>query len=142
MDVTARELREWLEALEPTALSPREDETYAALAFVAGQRVSLDDDDVRAASRRAVFLLATQGDPRLALDLNDRAVHAVARDLATEERQRELLAGLSALRTEAMGLPGVMGTIDRLLADGDLAWRSLALAILADELGEDEPDDV
>jgi hypothetical protein len=107
------------------------------LALIAGREVPLDPVEVRGAQRRGVQLLATGGDPQRGLDLNGRAVLAVASDLETDERRKALQAGLAAVRRRAQGLPHVTERIDTLAADPGLAWRWFAVTLLAEELSPD-----
>jgi hypothetical protein len=107
------------------------------LALIAGRVVSLDPAEVRGAQRRGVQLLATGGDPQRDLDLNGRAVLAVATDLETDERREALVASLAALRGRAEGLSHVTERIDALAADPGLAWRWFAVTLLAEELSPD-----
>ena len=116
-----------------------ERDAYAPLAYVAATGIAIDDDLLRAARRRAVLLLAAGGDPHRDLEPDGRAVRRLADDLDAPERRRELLAALTDLRAIAEGLDAVADALDRLLADPELAWRSLACALLADEVaGEAE----
>jgi hypothetical protein len=130
-------LRPWLEALEATAEGDRV-AASAALAFVAGHDVVRDVPELNAARRRAVLLLAAGGDPRRELGIDDRAVTALAADLASDERSAAFGRGLAALRGEAAGLSRATRAIDELLGDRDLAWSALACALLAEELAEDD----
>jgi hypothetical protein len=129
--------RSWLEQLEGQIGGSAPEEALVQLAFVAGQAVDLDDDELRAARRRALLLLAGGGDPRRPLATTDRAVLALAADVDLPERRVQLADGLAGLRLEATHLPGVEAALDRLLGDDELAWRSLACALLADELSDD-----
>lgn len=104
------------------------------LAWLAGRRVRLDEDELRGAIRRAELLLAAGGDPRRALELHGRAVTALAADLDRDEARAELRSGLAEL--DAGGLPRVGAELERLAADPDLAWRAYAGALLADELSD------
>lgn len=99
-----------------------------ALAAIAGEQVSLDEDELRGALRRAVLLLAAGGDPSRGLELDGRAVTALAADIAAPERAAELRAALAGLRAQRPDEAG------RLLADPDLAWRAFACALLAQAL--------
>jgi hypothetical protein len=110
----------------------------AVLALLAGREVSLEEEELRGARRRAVQLLATAGDPRTALDVEGRAVRAIAADIDRPERRQALAEGLSELQATADGLPHVLERVARLSADQDLAWRWFACTLLADELMEDE----
>jgi len=96
-----------------------------AIAWLAGRGVSLDPGELHGALRRAVLLLAAGGDPHREPELDGRAVTGLAAELDRPERRAELEAALRELRD---------GT-SRLLADSDLAWRALACALLAEELG-------
>jgi hypothetical protein len=104
------------------------------LALVAGQAVPLDPDELHGARRRALLLLAAGGDPQLGLELDGRAVRALADELRSEERQHLLTATLEDLRAEAAQLPLVSSALERLARDEDLAWRAFACALLAEEL--------
>jgi hypothetical protein len=96
--------------------------------------VTVDADELNAARRRALLLLAAGGDPTRELDPAGRAVRALAEDLDAPARREQLRAALAALRADAAGLPAVTGAVDALLADADAAWRWYAAALLADEL--------
>jgi hypothetical protein len=130
------DVRPLLEALERT-LAPRPvEEALPALAYVAGQDVPLDRLELHAARRRALLLLATGGDPRHGLALDGRAVTSLASDLSTERRRDALAVALLAAKQAATGLRTVESLLDLLLADADVAWRSYACALLAEELVE------
>jgi hypothetical protein len=125
-----RDVLELLEAGPRSSLLP-------SLAWLAGQEVTLDPDEVKAAVRRAELLLATGGDPRRELDLDGRAVAAIADDLdhpAARERFEDALARLTA---DSEGLAAVSDGLARLRAQPDLAWRSYAGALLAEAIGGD-----
>jgi len=128
--------RSWLEGLEQLVA---DDPVAAAvsLAFVAGQELRIGDEELRACRRRAVLLVAAGGDPRRPLGLDDRAVTALAVELADEERDAALRAGLGALAVVAVDLPLVSAALEELLGDRELAWNALACGLLAEELGED-----
>jgi hypothetical protein len=110
-------------------------EGLVSLALAAGSDIELPEDELNAAVRRSVLLLAAGGDPTRELELDGRAVTALAADLDAPGRRNELAARLAALRQPAAGLPLVEGALARLSADSDLAWRSFACALLAHELG-------
>jgi hypothetical protein len=107
-----------------------------SLAFVAGRRVELDADELAAARRRALLVLAAGGDPHRSLRLEDPAVTALARDLETPAARAELALGIADVTRSAEGLPLVRAVLAELAADGDLAWRAYACALLADELAD------
>jgi hypothetical protein len=104
------------------------------LAFIAGQRVELDADELSGARRRALLVLAAGGDPHRRLELDDRAVTALADDLDTPTRRAQLAHGLDELRPQTSSLPRLAATLERLLGDDDLAWCAYAAALLAEEL--------
>ena len=106
------------------------------LAFVAGQGVELDDEDLNGARRRARLLVAAGGDPHRELDVDDRAVKALATDLYSEDRRDQLGRSVDALVVRVRELPAAREAALFLAADLDLAWRLFALGLLAEELGE------
>jgi hypothetical protein len=106
------------------------------LAYVAGAVVAFDDDQLNAARRRALFLLAAGGDPHRELGVDDRAVKALAADLRDDDRLEELRGGIDALVLRVRDLPRAREGALFLAADLELAWRLFALALLAEELGE------
>ena len=106
------------------------------LAYVAGQDVWLPDGELNEARRRAMLLLAAGGDPHRPLDVDDRAVKALAVDLHSDRRSKELSAALDGLALLARDLPSVREAVLFLAADPDLAWRFFALGLVAEELAE------
>jgi carboxylate-amine ligase len=84
--------RAWLEQLERGDADPT-----AALAFLAAQDVDFDDDELRAARRRALLVLAAGGDPQRELEYGSRAVGSVADDLDRPERRAQLLEAADTL---------------------------------------------
>ena len=106
------------------------------LAFVAGTEVELDAHERHATLRRAELLLAAGGNPRRELDLDDRAVTAVADDLDSPAARAQLLSGLEALASETADLTETDAARLRLLNEPDLAWQCFARALLADALAE------
>jgi hypothetical protein len=125
-----RELLELLEAGPGDNLLP-------GLAWLAGQDVELDADDVKATVRRAELLLAAGGDPRRELELDGRAVTAVAEDLDEPGARDQLEDSLARLAVESEGLAAVSDGLARLRAQPDLAWQSYACALLAEAMGTD-----
>jgi hypothetical protein len=106
------------------------------LAYLAGQSVQLDEAELNGARRRALLLVAAGGDPHRELDVDDRAVKAIAADLYTRERRDELARSIDALVLLVRDLPVARKAAVFLAGDVDLAWRLLALALLAEELSE------
>jgi hypothetical protein len=105
-----------------------------ALALLAAPDSLVRPDELNPALRRAMLLLAAGGDPHRELELEGRAVSALAAELDRPERRAEVSRGLEALRAEAAGLPNVSRALAELLLDAGLAWRAYACALLADEL--------
>jgi len=125
-----RELLELLEAGPGDNLLP-------GLAWLAGHDVALDPDEGKATVRRAELLLAAGGDPRRELELDGRAVTAVAADLDEPGARDQLEDSLARLAAESEGLAAVNDGLARLRAQPDLAWQSYACALLAEAMGTD-----
>ena len=125
-----RELLELFEAGPGDNLLP-------GLAWLAGQDVELDPDEVKATVRRAELLLAAGGDPRRELELDGRAVTAVAEDLDEPGARDQLEDSLARLAAASEGLAAVSDGLARLRAQPDLAWQSYACALLAEAMGTD-----
>jgi hypothetical protein len=126
-----------LEELEPALRGWGDGQACAMLALVAREDLALPNDELRAALRRALLVLAAGGDPHRELELDGRAVTRFADDLDSPARRAELRGSLRVLRTQAEGLPRASFLLDALLEDEELAWRSLAVALLAEELGDE-----
>jgi hypothetical protein len=105
-----------------------------ALALLAARDLAIDSDELGPALRRAMLLLAAGGDPHRELELDGRAVTALAAELDRPERRAEVSRGLEALRGHAAGLDNVSPALDELLLDAGLSWRAYACALVADEL--------
>jgi hypothetical protein len=131
----------WLTDLEGSLAAEPGSESLATavvvLAAVAGEEVPVSEAEAHGACRRALVLLAAGGDPARGLDLDGRAVSAVADDLDRPERRAALTHALEHLRDEAAGLPYVSEAVHGLLDAPDVAWRSYACSLLAETLGED-----
>jgi hypothetical protein len=125
-------MRELLEQVEASA------EPRAGLVYLASQAVEIADEELRPARRRAMLLLAAGGDPHRELGVDDRAVAALGADLESPERRDALEDALAALVPAADGLARVSAELAELRAVPDLAWRWLALVLLAEELAEDD----
>jgi hypothetical protein len=106
------------------------------LAYLAGQAVDLDGEELNGARRRALLLVAAGGDPHRELDVDDRAVKAIAADLYTEDRREQLARAIDALVLRVRDLPAAREGAIFLAADVDLAWRLFSLALLAEELAD------
>jgi hypothetical protein len=129
--------RQILEQLEPSLREWGDAQACAMLAMVAREQVSLPDDELLSALRRAVLVLAAGGDPHRELEIDGPAVIRFAEELDSPSRRSELDTSLRALSDDARGLPRASFLLEALIEDPELAWRSLAVALLADELSED-----
>ena len=109
--------------------------TLVVLASVAGEEIQIDEDEAHGATRRALLLLTAGGDPDRGLDLNGRAVTALAEEVRTVDRQLALENGLDEMKAAAKGLPHVSEALTALRATPDVAWRAYACSLLAEELG-------
>jgi hypothetical protein len=98
--------------------------------------VLLAENEVHGAARRAFLLLAAGGDPERGLDLNGRAVGALADDLRSSDRQLALERGLEELHgtVARADLPHLEAALKALRATPDVAWRAFACSLLAEEL--------
>ena len=137
---------EWLDRFE-VALSARagassedavETEAQVALAHVAGQDVPVPEDELKGAVRRALLVLASGGDPSRSLDLGGPAVDNLADELDSPFRRKILADGLEALRVEAGERAAVVGVVESLQGDQNLAWRAFSVGRLIDALERDE----
>jgi hypothetical protein len=106
------------------------------LAYVAGRSVTIAEDELNGARRRAVLLVAAGGDVQRELGVDDRAVKALAADLYDDERRAQLARGLDELVLSVRDLPVAREAALFLVSDLDLAWRMYALALLAEELAQ------
>lgn len=106
------------------------------LAYVAGQSVAIDEAELNGARRRALLLVAAGGDPHRELEIDDRAVKALATDLYTDELRAALARSIDALVLRVRDLPAAREAALFLAGDVDLAWRLFALGLLAEELVE------
>jgi hypothetical protein len=104
------------------------------LAYIAGQSVEIGDEDLNGGRRRALLLVAAGGDPHRDLDVDDRAVKALAADLYTDERREQLGRSIDALVLRVRERPVAREAALFLAADVDLAWRLFSLSLLAEEL--------
>jgi hypothetical protein len=132
--VTA-EIRARLEQLDASDFDPRSSELLVMLCWLVQHDVAIPEDELNAARRRAMFVLAAGGDPHRELDLGSVAAERLADELETPERRAALATALDALPTE--DLPAVAGAVEALRAEPELAWRSFALALLADEIADE-----
>jgi hypothetical protein len=105
-------------------------------AYVAGRNLEIPEGELNEARRRALLLLAAGGDPHRDLEVDSRAVKALAVDLYSDERRAALASGVDELALLVRELPRTRDAVLFLAADLDLAWRLYALGLLAEELGE------
>jgi hypothetical protein len=125
--------RRWLEQLEEAESDPS-----AGVAYLAARKLNIDEAAMRAARRRALLILAAGGDPHRELELDSRAVASVAADLDAPSLRRALDDVLDGLGSDAHGLRRVEAALGALREDGELAWRWVACALLAEELADAE----
>ena len=128
-------IRARLEELERSGLDPRSSELLVVLCWLVKDEVAVDEAELNTARRRAMFVLAAGGDPHREVGPDSVAAERLADELDTPERRAQLAAALDALPTE--DLPTVSAAVEPLLADRELAWRSFALSLLADELADE-----
>ena len=112
-------------------------DALTVVAYLAGEQVELPEAELNEARRRAMLLLAAGGDPRRELQVDDRAVKALAVDLWSEQRGRELASGLDRLAVAARDLPRAREAVLYLVRDLDLAWRLFAVGLVAEELADE-----
>jgi hypothetical protein len=126
-----------LTELETSGLEARSAELLVVLTWLVSGELGIDEADLNAARRRAMFVLAAGGDPHRELDHESIAAERLAGELDSPERRQALETALAGLENEADGLPIVTSALGLLRSEPDLAWRSLALALLADELAKE-----
>jgi hypothetical protein len=129
--------RSRLEELDAAGLDARSGELLVVLTWLTLDDVELDEAERKAALRRAMLVLAAGGDPHRELDHGSVAVERLADELDAPERRGSLAAALAALADEAEGLTTVSDALGTLQGEPDLAWRTLALALLADALADE-----
>jgi hypothetical protein len=130
-------VRERLEQLEESGLDPRSSELLVVLAWLVRDEVAIPEPELNAARRRAMFVLASGGDPHRDLALDSVAAERLAAELKTPERRTQLAHAVEELAGPAEGLPAVLSAIQALRAEPELAWRTFALALLADEIADE-----
>ncbi len=128
----------WLAELEELLAASDEAIAVTTVASVAGRELTIDADELRAASRRALLVLASGGDPARGLDLDGQAVARLAEELDRPERRDALEDGLFRLLETARGFAHVSETVRALLGARDVAWRAYACSLLAEELAADD----
>ena len=124
-----------LEELERSGLDPRSGELLVILCWLAKDHVAIDEAELNGARRRAMFVLAAGGDPNRDIGLDSVAAERLAAELDTPGRRAQLAAALDELPVDE--LAAVAAARESLRADPELAWRSFALSLIADELAEE-----
>jgi hypothetical protein len=132
------DLRAALEHVE--ASGPWEAAAAAAAAFAASLSLPLDEAALAGPLRRALLVLAAGGDPHRALDVEARAVRALADDLEALVGDDELAAAFASVHTRARGLPRIEAAAAELAANPVQARSAVALALLGAELADDAHD--
>ena len=128
-------IRARLEELEGSELDPRSSELQVVLCWLVQSDIPIDDGELNAARRRAMFVLAAGGDPHRDVGTDSIAAERLADELDTPGRRAQLAAALAELPTA--DLPSVTAAVESLRTDPELAWRSFALSLLADELADE-----
>lgn len=128
-------MRARLEELERSGLDPRSSELPVVLCWLVRDDIPIDKSELNAARRRAMFVLAAGGDPHRDVGLDSIAAERLADELDTPQRRAQLAAALGELPAD--DLPTVTAAVESLRADPELAWRSFALSLLADELADE-----
>ena len=124
-----------LEELERSELDPRSGELLVVLCWLVRDDVTIDAGELNAARRRAMFVLAAGGDPHRDVGPDSVAAERLADELDTPQRRKQLAEALDEL--PATDLPAVTAALESLRSDPELAWRSFALSLLADELADE-----
>lgn len=124
-----------LEELESSGLEPRSPELLVVLCWLVREEVAIDEAELNGARRRAMFVLAAGGDPHRDLGFDSVAAERLADELDTPAHRARLAAALDGLPTQ--DLATVSAAVESLRADPELAWRSYALSLLADELADE-----
>jgi len=124
-----------LEELERSGSDPGSSELRVVLCWLIRDHISIDESELHGARRRAMFVLAAGGDPHRDLGLDSVAAERLADELDTPERRAQLAAALDELPAD--DLPAVTAAAESLRSDPELAWRSFALSLLADELADE-----
>ena len=128
-------MRARLEELERSGLDPRSSELLVVLCWLVRNEIAIDETELNAARRRAIFVLAAGGDPHRELALDSVAAERLADELETPQRRAALAEALDDLPTD--GLPAVAAAVESLRCEPELAWRSFTLSLLADELADE-----
>jgi hypothetical protein len=128
-------IRARLEELEGAELDPRSSELQVVLCWLVQDEIPIDEDELNAARRRAMFVLAAGGDPHRDVGVDSIAAERLADELDTPVRREQLATALGELPAD--GLPAVTVAVESLCADPELAWRSFALSLIADELADE-----
>ena len=124
-----------LEELERAQLDPPSGELLVVLCWLVKDEVVVDEAELNGARRRAMFVLAAGGDPHRDVGPDSVAAERLADELDSPERRAQLAGALDGLPAD--DLPAVAAARESLRADPDLAWRSFALSLLADELADE-----
>ncbi|HEX4324542.1 MAG TPA: hypothetical protein VHZ77_07910 [Gaiellaceae bacterium] len=125
-----------LEDLEASGLDPRSSELLVVLCWLVRNEILIDEAELNGARRRAMFVLAAGGDPQRDVGLDSVAAERLADELDTPGRRAQLAAALGELPAD--DLRTVTAAVESLRADPELAWRSFALSLLADELADED----
>jgi hypothetical protein len=128
----------WVPQLEATLVDSELPIAVVTVAAVAGREIEVDEDALRGAARRALFVLAAGGDPDRGLDLDGPAVNTFAAELDDPDRRAALRAGLIELAADSAGFAHVSEVVHALLDAPESAWRAYACSLLAEQLADAE----
>jgi hypothetical protein len=103
-----------------------------SIAWAAGAAVSIPEEELNEALRRALVVRAVGGSPQREVTLDEDAVARLAEELDSAERRLALGRELASLR-ERLG-SSAHESVDTLLGDEAFAWRCFAAGLLAAEL--------
>ena len=98
--------------------------------------MTIPDDELNEALRRALVVRAVGGDPLRDLELDEDAVARLAEELDSEERRERLQLGIASLREREEVARAVEEQLATLVSDPDLSWRCFAASLLAAELAD------
>jgi hypothetical protein len=128
----------WVPQLEATLVDSELAIAVVTVAAVAGRSIEIDEDELRGASRRALFVLAAGGDPDRGLDLEGPAVNTFAAELDDPGRREMLRAGLIELAADSTGFAHLTEVVHALLDAPESAWRAYACSLLAEQLADED----
>ena len=113
-------------------------EQWALLCFLAGRGVTIDEHELNAALRRSRAAARGRRRPTPTARALRPGGDGARRGSRRPGLRAQLAAGLVALTPELEGLRGAAEALRLLARDPDLAWQCYAMALLAEELADEE----